>query len=264
MEALDQIMAMPDDRSSEQRLVVPEQFQGKLRLEQIKFQYDPSQTVLDINRLVVQPGERVAILGAIGSGKSTLIKMMAGLYLPSSGRIFIDDIDLFQIAQEFVREHIAYLPQDVRLFNGTLRENLTLGLPNPSDAVIMEAAKECGLANAIARHPKGLELMIHEGGKGLSGGQRQLVGLTRMLIASPHVLLLDEPTASMDPSMEMYVLEHLFEKLPKSSTVVMATHKAASLKHVDRVIVMQQGSIALDGPRDEVLKKLTQTQASAG
>jgi ATP-binding cassette subfamily C protein LapB len=264
MEALDQIMDMPDDRPPGQRLVVPEQFQGKLRLEQIKFQYDPSQTVLDINRLVVQPGERVAILGAIGSGKSTLIKMMAGLYLPSSGRIFIDDIDLFQIAQEFVREHIAYLPQDVRLFNGTLRENLTLGLPNPSDTVIMGAAKECGLANASARHPKGLELMIHEVGKGLSGGQRQLVGLTRMLIASPHVLLLDEPTASMDPSMEMYVLEHLFEKLPKSSTVVMATHKAASLKHVDRVIVMQQGSIALDGPRDEVLKKLTQTQASAG
>lgn len=257
LEALDKIMKMPDDRPLDQRLVVPEACLGALRLEGVKFQYDPTQNVLDIPTLSIRAGERVAVLGAIGSGKSTMIKLLAGLYLPTQGRVFLDDLDIFQVAPEFVREHVAYLPQDVRLFNGTLRDNLTLGLPNPSDAVVLDAAKACGLAAAISRHPKGLELMIQEGGRGLSGGQRQLVGLTRMLIARPRLLLLDEPTASMDGQMESHVMQHLFERLPKETTVVMATHKAASLKYIERIIVMHQGSIALDGPRDEVLRKLS-------
>lgn len=263
LEALDAIMAMPDDRSADQRLMVPETCKGSLRLEGMKFQYDPSQNVLDIPMLRINPGERIAVLGAIGSGKSTLIKVLSGLYHPTEGKSFLDDLDMFQLAPEFVREHIAYLPQDVRLFNGTLRDNLTLGLPNPSDTVVLEAAKVCGLAAAISRHPKGLDLMIQEGGRGLSGGQRQLVGLTRMLIARPRVLLLDEPTASMDGQMEAYVLQHLFEELPKDTTVVMATHKAASLRFVDRVVVMHQGAVAMDGPRDEVLKKLSASAAAA-
>ncbi len=256
LDALDAIMAMPDDRQAEQRLVVPEICKGALRLEGVKFQYDPSQTVLDIPTFKVSPGERVAVLGAIGSGKSTLIKLLSGLYRPSEGKSFLDDLDMFQLAPEFVREHIAYLPQDVRLFNGTLRDNLTLGLPNPSDTVVLEAAKVCGLAAAISRHPKGLDLMIQEGGRGLSGGQRQLVGLTRMLIARPRVLLLDEPTASMDGQMENFVLQHLFEELPRETTVVMATHKAGSLRFVGRIVVMHQGTVAMDGPCDEVLQKL--------
>lgn len=257
LQALDGIMKMPDDRPVDQRLIVPEACYGALRIEKVKFQYDPTQNVIDIAQLNIRPGERVAVLGAIGSGKSTLIKLLAGLYLPTEGRVYLDDLDVFQISPEFVREHVGYLPQDVRLFNGSLRENLTLGLPNPPDAVIMDAAKGCGLAATISRNPNGLGLTIYEGGRGLSGGQRQLVGLTRMLIARPSVLLLDEPTASMDGQMEAHVLQHLFEHLPKETTVVMATHKAGSLRHVNRIIVMHQGGIALDGPRDEVLKKLT-------
>lgn len=263
LEALDAIMKMPDDRLRDQRLIVPEVCKGALKLERVQFQYDVSQNVLNIPGFVVNPGERVAVLGAIGSGKSTLIKVLSGLYLPTEGKSFLDDMDIFQLAPEFVREHVAYLPQDVRLFQGTLRDNLTLGLPNPSDMVVMQAAQVCGLAAAISRHPKGLDLPIQEGGRGLSGGQRQLVGLTRMLIARPKVLLLDEPTASMDNQMEAFVLQHLFEELPKSTTVVMATHKAASLKFVDRVVVMHQGGIAMDGPRDEVLKKLSAASAQA-
>jgi ATP-binding cassette subfamily C protein LapB len=263
LEALDGIMRMPDDREASQHMIVPEGCGGALRLEKAVFRYDPSQSALEIERLNIAPGEKIAVLGSIGSGKSTLMKILAGLYLPTQGKIFLDDVDMFQIASEFVREHVAYLPQDVRLFNGTLRENLILGLPNPTDAVILEAAKACGLAASIARHPKGLELMIQEGGRGLSGGQRQLVGLTRMLIAKPKILLLDEPTASMDPQMETYVLHHLFERLPKSTTVVMATHKAASLRYIDRLIVLQQSKIALDGPRDDVLKALNSSKSSA-
>lgn len=264
LEALDNIMRMPDDRSSAQRLVVPLKCDGAIRAERVKFQYEPGQTVIDISSLAIRPGERIAVLGAVGSGKSTLIKLLAGLYLPSDGQIFIDDIDLFQVAPGFVREHVAYLPQDVRLFNGSLRENLTLGLPNPPDEVIMQAAKLCGLSQAIARNPKGLELMIHEGGRGLSGGQRQLVGLTRMLIAKPKILLLDEPTASMDGQLESLVMRHLFEEIPKSCSVVVSTHKVAVLKYVTRIVVIQEGRVVLDGPRDEVLNQLNNPNRPQG
>lgn len=259
LDALDAIMNLPDDRPPGQRMIVPEICRGGLRLERVKFGYDQSQNILDIRELQIKSGERVGILGAVGSGKSTLIKILSGLYKPSSGMSFLDDIDVFQIAPEFVCEHIGYLPQDVRLFSGTLRDNLTLGLPNPPDQVIVKAAEACGLAATISRHPSGLGLPIQEGGRGLSGGQRQLVGLTRMLIARPSVLLLDEPTASMDSQMEASVLKHLVEGLPKTTTILMATHKLATLKFVDRVLVIHRGVIVMDGPRDEVLTKMKQT-----
>lgn len=263
LETLDSIMAMPDDRAADQRLVLPENCQGGLRVEDLKFQYDESQIVIDVEKLAISPAERVAIIGAVGCGKSTLLKLLAGLYQPNSGKTFLDNLDMFQLAPEFVRENIGYLPQDIRLFNGTLRENLTLGLPTPTDSVILKAAKACGLAGAIASHPQGLELRIHEGGKGLSGGQKQLVGLARMLIARPKVLLLDEPTASMDNEIETYVLHHVFDELPKDTTVVMATHKPAVLRYVSRIILIANGKVALDGPRDEVIQKLQAAQKSA-
>ena len=254
--SLNGIMKLPDDRLPSQRLVIPDQCQGKLRVENIKFGYEPKRLVLQVQQLNIQPGERIAVLGAVGSGKSTLIKLLSGLYKPAEGKTFLDEVDMFLLAPDFVREYIAYLPQDVRLFNGTLRDNLTIGLPNPPDSVILEAAHACGLANTITRHPQGLDMQIQEGGRGLSGGQRQLVGLARMLIARPKVLLLDEPTASMDTQIEAFVLQHVFEGLAKETSVIMATHKAGTLRYVDRVLVMNQGVIVLDGPRDEVIMKL--------
>jgi ATP-binding cassette, subfamily C, bacterial LapB len=262
LETLDGIMAMPDDRAADHRLVLPESCQGGLRVEELKFQYDEAQVVLDIPNLSIAPAERVAIIGAVGCGKSTLLKLLAGLYQPNAGKTFLDNLDMFQLAPEFVRENIGYLPQDIRLFNGTLRENLTLGLPTPTDAVILKAAQACGLAGAISRHPQGLELRIHEGGKGLSGGQKQLVGLARMLIARPKVLILDEPTASMDNEIEAYVLRHVFEELSKDTTVVMATHKPAVLRYVSRIVVVANGKIAMEGPRDEVIARLQAGQKS--
>lgn len=161
-----------------------------------------------------------------------------------------------QLAPAFLREHIGYLPQDVRLFQGTLRENLTLGLPTPNDSQLLEVAAMTGLDKVIKQHPHGLELMISEGGRGLSGGQRQLVGLTRLLLARPRILLLDEPTASMDAQLEARVMQQLFDYMPSESLIVVVTHKPALLPHVDRIIVVDQGRVVIDDQRDKVAELL--------
>ncbi len=258
LKALDAIMAMPSDRTTHERLVVPEQCLGEMQLEKVAFAYGQDKPVLEVPSLQIKPGERIAILGAVGSGKSSLIKILSGLYKPSAGTLFIDGVDVMHLAPEFVREHVGYLPQDVRLFNGTLRENLTLGLPNPSDGQILTAARMTGLDRVIQNHPKGLELEIAEGGRGLSGGQRQLVGLTRLLLAQPRIMLLDEPTASMDSVLEARVMQHLFKEIAQDSVLVVVTHKPALLPHVQRIIVLDRGQIVIDGPRDAVLARLRQ------
>jgi ATP-binding cassette subfamily C protein LapB len=256
LKSLDAIMALPSDRNDDSRLVVPEACTGHVRLEKVAFGYIEDKPSLEVAELKLRPGERVAIVGPVGSGKSTLIKLLSGLYKPKAGHVFLDGVDMNHLAPEFLREHIGYLPQDIRLFNGTLRENLTLGLPTPSDSRILRAAALTGLEQSIQNHPKGLELHITEGGRGLSGGQRQLVGLTRLLLAQPRILLLDEPSASMDGQLEARVMKHLFEEIPKEALLVVVTHKVGLLPHVDRIIVVDSGRIVLDGPRDEVLMRL--------
>ena len=257
LEVLDGIMALPSDREH-QRLVVPDSCKGEVKLTQVGFAYEENAPALAVEKLHFKPGDRVAILGTVGSGKSTLIKILAGLYQPQQGGAFLDDMEMSLLANEFVREQIGYLPQDVRLFNGTLRDNLVLGLPSLSDSQILKAAALTGLDQAIQNHPSGLEITISEGGKGLSGGQRQLVGLTRLLLARPRILLLDEPTASMDSRLEEFVMKHLFEELSDDRVVVVATHKPGVLKHVNRIVVMDSGKVSLDGPKQEVLDYLSE------
>jgi ATP-binding cassette subfamily C protein LapB len=230
----------------------------------VAFAYEENAPQVAVEKLAFKPGDRVAVLGAVGSGKSTLIKILSGLYQPQQGAVFLDDMDMSLVANEFVREQIGYLPQEVRLFNGTLRENLVLGLPSMSDSQILKAAALTGLDQAIQNHPSGLEINISEGGKGLSGGQRQLVGLTRLLLARPKVLLLDEPTASMDTRLEEFVMQHLFEELSEDSVIVLATHKAGVLKHVNRIVVMDSGKVTLDGPKQEVLDYLADQAKKRG
>lgn len=261
LKSLDSIMALPSDREPETRLIVPERCEGHLLLDKVGFAYRPGAAALEVPTLQFVPGERVAIIGAVGCGKSTLIKILSGLFKPTQGTVYLDKIDVTHLAPEFVREHIGYLPQDVRLFQGTLRDNLTLGLPMPSDSQILRAAAQTGLDAIIQAHPKGLELEISEGGRGLSGGQRQLVGLTRMLLAQPRIMLLDEPTASMDNQLEANVMQHLFNGVAKDSILIVVTHKLSFLPLVHRLIVMDKGRIVLDGPRDAVLERLRQNMA---
>jgi len=263
LDVLDKIMALPGEREPQQRLIVPESCQGAVKLEGVSFAYSESVVAVQAKQLEIRSGERVAILGSIGSGKSSLIKLLGGLYRPTEGSVYLDGVDFSHLAPDYIRQHIGYLPQDVRLFDGTLRDNLTLGLAAPSDDQILKACQLTGLSRVVDAHPMGLSRPITEGGRGLSGGQRQLVGVTRMLLAKPSLLLLDEPTASMDSQSEGAVIKHLFQEMPESSTIVVVTHKVALLPYVDRVIVMDSGTIVMDGPRDKVLATLQQSATKA-
>lgn len=256
LKGLDDMMALPCDQSPGEQRIIPSVCKGQLTLEGASFGYSGANRALKNLKLDIQPGERIAVLGVVGSGKSTLIKLLSGLYKPTEGRVFMDGVDVMHLAPDFVREHIGYLTQDVRLFNGTLRDNLIIGLPSPTDGQILDAARQTGLDRITKEHPAGFSLPIMEGGRGLSGGQRQVVGLTRLLLAKPKILLLDEPTASMDSELEALVMKNIFGSMDKDSVIVMATHKRSLVNLVDRVIVMDRGTIVLDGPRDAIMNKL--------
>ncbi len=262
LKGLDEMMALPVEHADGVRAIIPSSCTGALKLDGAGFSFNGNLPALQPVTLSIDAGERVAIIGPVGSGKSTLIRLLSGLYRPGEGKAFLDGVDMALLAPEFLHEQLGYLPQDVRLLRGTLRENLALGLAPPADGDLLSAAALTGLDRVISAHPLGLDLPIFEGGRGLSGGQRQLVGLTRLLIAKPRVLLLDEPTAAMDSELESSVMRQVCASLPYPTTMVVITHKANLLRLMDRVIVMDQGSVILDGPRSEVLARLTMPATS--
>lgn len=256
-DGLDSLIGLPNEIDDVRSGMIPALIEGSLRFDQARFGYGKRDRVaLEIPHLEIRPGERVGILGTVGSGKSTLLKLASGLYRPSEGRVFLGDLDMKMIAPKILRENIAYLPQDMRLISGTLRENLLQGLPDPGDDVILETARKTGLIDLIANHPNGLSLPITEGGRGISGGQLQLICLTRMVLAKPSVYILDEPTASMDAATEAKVVALLGELAANGATLLVATHKTALLPIIDRLLVIQHGKFIIDGPRDMVLAKL--------
>src|SRR5690606_26689851 len=183
---------------------------------------------------------------------------------PQQGTILLGGLDMQQIAEDALRAHIGYLPQDYRLVQGTLRDNLLLGLSQVDDDVLMTCAERTGLAPFIAAHPKGLDMPISEGGGGVSGGQRQLVGLTRLLLAEPKLWLLDEPTAALDQDAENRVLRAIESAVGKDGTLVLVTHKLSLMKLVQRVIVIGYGRVVLDGPTAKVLKELRVAAMTGG
>jgi ATP-binding cassette subfamily C protein LapB len=255
LQGLDRLWKLEGDHAGEEPVVV-DKLQGHYRLEGVSVQYAGNQA-LSIAQLAIRPGEKVGILGPVGSGKTTLLRLLSGMYKPQAGRVLLDDVDLAQIAKPALSEQLAYVQQDGRLFAGTLRDNLILGLLDPGDDAILAAARQTGLlASVIARHPKGLQQEIHEGGTGLSGGQRQLVNLTRAFLRQPRIWLLDEPTASMDRNLEAQVTDALQRALRLEDTLVLVTHKADMLDLVDRVIVVANHKVVLDGPKAQVLRAL--------
>lgn len=253
---LDRIYALPSDNNDIARPLNPYLHSKDIRCSELDFSYYENQSVVRVDKLEIKQGEKVAILGAIGSGKSTFLKMLAGLYKPKSGLVYLNDIDMQLIKRDLLSETISYLPQNTKLFEGTLRDNLVLGLVGVSDDRIIEAAKLTGLIELINVLPNGLDTPVPEGGESVSGGQKQLIALTRILIANKDICLLDEPTASLDEGTEKKIIAMLKEKLKENQTMVVVTHKPVVLNMVDRIIVLTSKGIALEGKKDEVLQKL--------
>ncbi|MCE2782372.1 ATP-binding cassette domain-containing protein [Limnohabitans sp.] len=238
--------------------LTPSALYGQYVLSDVKFAYGKAPPAVQVKQLLVAQGERIGILGTVGSGKSTLLRVMAGMYRPTEGRVLIDGLDVSHVARESMSRHVSYVQQDHRLFEGTLRQNLLVGLPNPGDDVVKAAMAQTGLLELVAGHPMGLDLPISEGGRGLSGGQKQLLVFTRLVLSKPKVMLLDEPTASMDGGTEARCLNALRSPELAPITLILVTHKPSMLSVVSRVLVMSKGQIVMDGPRDAVLAQLSQ------
>ncbi|MBF0127348.1 MAG: ATP-binding cassette domain-containing protein, partial [Magnetococcales bacterium] len=259
-DGLDQLLRLPSELDDQDTMLTPEKLDASLTLERVRFRYGlagpTGQAAIEVNGLQIHPGERVGIIGTVGSGKSTLLKLAAGLYRPAEGRVLLGGVEMGLIDPKLVRAQIAYLPQEIRLLSGSLRENLIIGLPDPGDEAILNAARRTGLIELITRHSRGLALPITEGGRGISGGQRQLIGLTRVILAHPSIYILDEPTSSMDAGTEMRIVHLLNELAAGGATLIIATHKSALLPILEHVLVVQNGQVTIDGPRDRVLAHL--------
>ena len=263
LQGLDRMWSLEDDHYGVDQPVVVEKVMGQFHFQDVLVNYD-ERTAVNIKDLKIKPGEKIGIIGPVGAGKSTLLKLLSGLFKPTSGRVMLDGIDLSHISKPIIAEQIGYVQQEGRLFSGTLRENLILGLVDPGDDAILYAAEISGLQQAlIAKHPMGLQCPIAEGGTGLSGGQKQLVNLTKVFLRQPKIWLLDEPTASIDRTFELKVTAALKQNIKSDNTLVLITHKPEMLSLVDRVIVVVDNKIMLDGPKEPVLQKLQEKTQQA-
>ena len=253
---LDRLWALQDDHHGCEQPLLPSIIDGNYRFEDVASRYGPNKA-LEIKALSIRAGDKIGVLGPIGGGKTTFLRLLSGMYKPQEGRLLLDDMDISHISKPVLAQHVGYLQQEGRLFAGSLRDNLVLGMIDPGDSVILEAARSTGLmAAVIARHPKGLQQDIFEGGSGLSGGQRQMVNLTRVFLRRPNIWLLDEPTASLDRNAELQVIAALKGALSAQDTLVLVTHKTEMLAVVDRLLVIVNHQIVMDGPRDQVLARL--------
>jgi ATP-binding cassette, subfamily C, bacterial LapB len=256
--SLNEMMKREVERPDDANFVVRGSIQGAIEFKDVSFSYPgQQQTSLRNVSFKIKPGEKVAILGRIGSGKTTLEKLILGLYRPTGGAVLVDGIDMRQLDPAELRRNIGYVQQDVMLFYGSLRENITLGAPLADDESVLKAARIAGILDLVNNHPQGFDMLVGERGESLSGGQRQGVAIARAVINDPPILLLDEPTASMDHSSEEDIKKRLAEFAP-GKTVVLISHRTSLLDLVDRIIVMDAGRIVADGPKEQVVQALRQ------
>jgi ATP-binding cassette subfamily C protein LapB len=258
IEDLDNIYKLQKDNEGIDRPITYKLNSYDIRCKDVQFGYIEDNPILNIKNLIIKEGEKVAILGVIGAGKSTLLKILAGLYKPSQGKSYLSNIDMNQISRNNISETIGYLAQETKLFSGTLRDNLSIGLVGVTDDKIIEAAQTTGLVNLINVLPEGLDTVVPEGGESVSGGQKQLISLTRMLVGSSDILLLDEPTASMDEGTERHILQVLKNNVKQEQTMIIVTHKPVLLNLVDRIIVLTPEGIVMDDTKEVVLNTLAQ------
>ncbi|MEZ1510304.1 type I secretion system permease/ATPase [Pseudomonas soli] len=262
MVATDQMMELPQERNFEERPLSRQVLQGAIEFRGVEFTYpnQQNQALKGIN-LNIRPGEKVGIIGRSGSGKSSLAKLIVGLYEPDNGSLLVDGVDIRQIDVSELRHNIGYVPQDIQLLAGTLRDNLVSGARYIEDELILQAAELAGVHEFARLHPDGYELQVGERGQNLSGGQRQNVALGRALLLNPQILLLDEPTSAMDNTGEERLKQRL-AAVVENKTVLLVTHRASLLSLVDRLIVIDRGQIVADGPKAAVMDALKKGQIS--
>ena len=256
LKSLDLLMRQPNERPLDREFIQAQNLQPSIRFEDVHFEYPNSQTpALDGVSLEIKAGEKVAILGRTGSGKSTLGRLCMGLYEPQTGSVKLDGIDLRQLHVADLRSHIGYVSQDNYLFYGSIRDNISFGAPYVDGPAILSAANLSGVTDFVKGHPAGFDWQVGERGMNLSGGQRQAVTIARALLLDPEILVLDEPTSAMDNNAEAVLRQRLLEIL-EEKTLLLFTHRTSLLHLVDRVVVMDAGKVVADGPKAEVLKAL--------
>ncbi|HSH55010.1 MAG TPA: type I secretion system permease/ATPase [Methylotenera sp.] len=254
--SLDEIMHRPVERPIDANFLSRPAFNGDIEFREVSFSYPGTEEdALTKVSFKIKRGEHVALLGRMGSGKSTIHKLILGLYQPTSGAILIDGIDARQIDPAELRRCIGYVQQDTHLFYGTMRENLTVSAQHADDAAVLAAAHVGGIDEFINAHPKGFDMLVGERGETLSGGQKQGVGIARAMINKPAILLLDEPTSAMDHSGEDAIKRRLAETT-KNKTLVLISHRSSLFDLVNRIIVIDSGRIVADGPKDQVTEAL--------
>lgn len=249
-------MSQATERSEETSFIHRPEIRGEIEFRDVQFTY-PGHTEPALRGVSfhIKPGEHVVVIGRVGSGKTTLQKLMLGLYPPGEGTVRIDGVDLRQLDPADVRRNIGYVEQDTILLYGSLRENISIGAPYADDRTIIAAADVGGLTEYVNRHPQGFDMLIGERGESLSGGQRQGVAIARAALLDPPILLLDEPTSSMDFSSEAQFKERL-KDFAQHKTLIIVTHRNSLLDLANRIIVIDDGRIVADGPRDKVIADL--------
>ena len=256
LETLDKLMAQPVERPDASAFIHRPEIQGEIELRNVSFSYPgQGEAALQNVSLRITPGEHIVVLGRTGSGKTTLQKLMLGLYQPTDGVVRIDGIDLRQLDPADLRRNVGFVGQDATLFYGTLRENISIGAPYADDSAIVLAAETAGLSQFVNRHPKGFDMLIGERGESLSGGQRQEVAIARAVLMDPPVLFFDEPTSAMDFSTEHGFKERL-KRFAAHKTMVIVTHRTSLIDLATRIIVVDDGRIVADGPREQVVEAL--------
>ncbi|CRM02531.1 MULTISPECIES: type I secretion system permease/ATPase [Pseudomonas] len=262
MVSVDQMMELPQERNFDERPLSRKTLQGAMTFREVDFTY-PNQQNLALRgiNLTVRPGEKIGIIGRSGSGKSSLAKLLVGLYQPDSGSLLVDGVDIRQIDVSELRHNIGYVAQDIQLLAGTLRDNLVSGARYVDDEMVLQAAELAGVHEFARLHPQGYELQVGERGQNLSGGQRQNVALARALLLNPPILLLDEPTSAMDNTGEERLKQRL-QSVIENKTVILVTHRASLLSLVDRLLVIDRGQILADGPKAAVMEALKKGQIS--
>lgn len=257
-ESLEELMQRPVERPQDKRFLSRPLLRGDIEFRNVSFAYGEGEMpALREVSFIIRTGERVGILGRVGSGKTTLEKLILGLYQPTGGAVLVDGIDLRQLDPAELRRNIGYVPQDVTLFYGSLRDNIVIGMPEAGDDKVLRAARIAGIADFVDAHPHGYGMLVGERGESLSGGQRQGVAIARALVADPPILLLDEPSASMDHASEEALKQQL-RAHGAGKTLIVITHRTSLLDLVDRIIVIDAGRIVADGPKAQVVDALRQ------